>query len=120
MHHIICQFQLYFQLDLLSLFLLLDHLKDAKLNNSLSPEIFSKIVDITNTLFCKSIMQNGTSKDVVERYAANSPRSDALFAYNHKGLEDVYKKFSENLGRVVKYANDNNLSNVNNEAVRAR
>ena len=92
---------------------LLNQMHEAKLNNSLDPEMFSKVVDYTNNLFFRKIVSGRVTDDKKENYLANSPKSDIGFAYNHHRLEEVNEKLINNLNKLQSYVvgNVNDMSN---------
>lgn len=94
---------------------LLNQMSEAKINNSLDPEIFSKVVDATNNLFCRKVMRGQVSEHDKESYLSNCPTSNSIFFYNHHGLESVHSKLSNNLNKIESYIvnpNDNDMNNI--------
>lgn len=82
---------------------ILNHIKDAKLNGSLSNQVFSKAVDTVNTLFCKKVAQGTVNNDVIDSYMSKTPSGNQGLSYNHQGLESANKKLCNNLNVILNY-----------------
>lgn len=93
---------------------LLNQMSEAKTNNSLDPEVFSKVVDVTNNLFCRKVMRGQVTESERDNYLANSPTNNSIFFYNHHGLEPVRNKLINNLDQLENYIVNSNASNMDN------
>lgn len=79
---------------------LLNQMHEAKSNDCLNPFTFSKVLDYTNLMFCKQVIQGKITTEAMEMYLTTSPENDAMFAYNHQGLKDVNDKLKINMEKI--------------------
>ena len=96
---------------------LLNQMHEAKKNNCLAPDTFSKVLTSTNYLFYRQAMLGKITKEAKDRYLTNVPESDAIFTYNHHGLENVNQELRSNIEKLDSYLVD---TNVNTNTVGAR
>ena len=91
----------------------INQLHEAKMNNSISPDSFRRVLEGVHYLFLKKAMQNGITNEQIERYTGLVPESDDFFLYNHHGLEASHEALIGNVNKINAYVVSNDNVNTN-------
>lgn len=89
---------------------LLNQMHEAKKYNCLAPDTFSIVLISTNYLFYRQAMLGKITEEMKDRYLTYVPESDAIFTYNHHGLENVKKELRYNIVKLDSYFVNTNVA----------